>query len=196
MEYKTVLELKTLATERGLCGYSRLTTCELVQLLQREDHEPMDIHLPSDWLKYDQYADSEFPVHFSDVSDNEYWKHRLQLKFGREQLNSKYIFITSSALDIIQSSYYIHGPLSDENIFAVLYVSLCYGPYNSLFYIYICSFSTTLWFKKNAPTSADYNYDPVQSILIIFTKLFVNDHKSCLVVKFFTSPHICCHYTL
>ena len=54
----------------------------------------------------------------------------------------------------------------------------------------------TLWFKKNAPTSADYNYDPVQSILTIFSKLFVNDHKSCLVVKFSTSPHICCHYTL
>ena len=50
--------------------------------------------------------------------------------------------------------------------------------------------------KKNAPTLADYNYDPVQSILIIFSKLFVNDHKSCLVVKFYTSPHICCHYTL
>ena len=30
----------------------------------------------------------------------------------------------------MQSSYYIHGPLGDENIFAVLYVSLCYGPYN------------------------------------------------------------------
>jgi len=55
---------------------------------------------------------------------------------------------------------------------------------------------STLWFKKNAPTSADYNYDPVQSILIIFSKLFDNDHKSCLVVKFSTSPHICCHYTL
>ena len=54
----------------------------------------------------------------------------------------------------------------------------------------------TLWFKKNAPTLADYNYDPVQSILIIFSKLFDNDHKSCLVVKFSTSPHICCHYTL
>jgi len=26
----------------------------------------------------------------------------------------------------------------------------------------------TLWFKKNVPTLADYNYDPVQSILIIF----------------------------
>jgi len=50
--------------------------------------------------------------------------------------------------------------------------------------------------QKNAPTLADYNYDPVQSILIIFSKLFVNDHKSCLVVKFSTSPHICCHYTL
>jgi len=50
----------------------------------------------------------------------------------------------------------------------------------------------TLWFKKNAPTLADYHYDPVQSILIIFSRLFVNDHKSCLVVK----PHICCHYTL
>ena len=54
----------------------------------------------------------------------------------------------------------------------------------------------TLWFKKNAPTLADYNYEPVQSILIIFSKLFINDHKSCLVVKFSTSPHICCHYTL
>jgi len=31
--------------------------------------------------------------------------------------------------------------------------------------------------QKNAPTLADYNYDPVQSILIIFSKLFVNDHK-------------------
>ena len=50
--------------------------------------------------------------------------------------------------------------------------------------------------KKNAPTLADYNYDSVQSILIIFSKLFANDHKSCLVVKFSTSPHICCHYTL
>ena len=54
----------------------------------------------------------------------------------------------------------------------------------------------TLWFKKNARTLEDYNYDPVQSILIIFSKLFVNDHKSCLVVKLSTSPHMCCHYTL
>ena len=28
--------------------------------------------------------------------------------------------------------------------------------------------------KKNAPTLADYNYNPVQSILIIFSKLFTN----------------------
>ena len=28
--------------------------------------------------------------------------------------------------------YYIYGPLGDENIFAVLYVSLCYGPYTLL----------------------------------------------------------------
>ena len=41
MEMKTVFELKTLAKERGLHGYSRLTQRELVQLLQRE--EPMDI---------------------------------------------------------------------------------------------------------------------------------------------------------
>jgi len=27
--------------------------------------------------------------------------------------------------------------------------------------------------QKNAPTSADYNYDPVQSILIIFSKLLI-----------------------
>jgi len=69
-----------------LCGYSRLTRCELVQLLQREDHEPMDIDLPPDWLKYDEYADSEFLVHFSFINDDEYWKHRLQLKSEREQL--------------------------------------------------------------------------------------------------------------
>ena len=31
--------------------------------------------------------------------------------------------------------------------------------------------------QKNAPTLADYNYDPVQSILIIFSKLFVNNIK-------------------
>ena len=41
--------------------------------------------------------------------------------------------------------------------------------------------------QKNAPTLADYNYEPVQSILIIFSKLFPNDHKSCMVVKF--APH-------
>ena len=57
--------------------------------------------------------------------------------------------------------------------------------------LYQMHVDSTLWFKKNAPTSADYNYDPVQSILIIFSKLFVNDHKSCLVVKFSTSLHIC-----
>ena len=74
MEYKNVFELKTLAKERGLCGYSRLTRCELIQLLQREDHEPMDIDLPYDWHKYDEYADSEFLVHFSVVTDDEYWK--------------------------------------------------------------------------------------------------------------------------
>jgi len=63
MEMKTVFELKSLAKERGLHGYSRLTKRELVQLLQRQE-EPMDIDLPPDWLKYDGYADSEFLVHF------------------------------------------------------------------------------------------------------------------------------------
>jgi len=32
-------------------------------------------------------------------------------------------------VDIIRTLYYIQGALGDENIFAVLYVSLCYGPY-------------------------------------------------------------------
>ena len=68
--------------------------------------------------------------------------------------------------------------------------------YLELIHKFHLTLRTTLWFKKNAPTLADYNYDPVQSILIIFSKLFVNDHKSCLVVKFSTSPHMCCHYTL
>jgi len=78
-----------------LHGYSRLTKRELVQLLQRvepidllqREEEPMDIDLPPDWLKYDEYADSEFLVHFSSIGDDEYWKHRLQLKFGCHQLN-------------------------------------------------------------------------------------------------------------
>jgi len=41
MELKTVFELKTLAKERGMCGYSRLTKRELVQLLQSV--EPMHL---------------------------------------------------------------------------------------------------------------------------------------------------------
>ena len=73
---KTVFELKTLSKERGLYGYSRLTKRELVDLLQREE-EPMDTDLPSDWVRYDEYADSECLVHFSSVNDDEYWKHRL-----------------------------------------------------------------------------------------------------------------------
>jgi len=86
MEMKTDFELKTLSKERGLHRYSRLTRCELVQLLQREE-KPMDIDLPSDWVRYDEYADSEFIVHFSFINDDEYWRHRLQLKFGCQQLN-------------------------------------------------------------------------------------------------------------
>jgi len=43
MELKIVFELKTPAKDRGLCGYSKLTRCELIRLLQREYHEPMDI---------------------------------------------------------------------------------------------------------------------------------------------------------
>ena len=70
------------------------------------------------------------------------------------------------------------------------------APYRAVHAVHTRLQYSTLWFKNNAPILADYNYDPVQSILIIFSKLFVNDHKSCLVVKFFTSPHICCHYTL
>jgi len=129
MELKTVFELKTLAKERGLCGYSRLTKRELVQLLQRaepmdllkREEEHMDIDLPPDWLKYDEYTNLEFLVHFSFIKDDEYWKHRLQLKFGREQLNvyngtfkqqfNKKILNLFSLLnvrqDVLNSVYYI-----------------------------------------------------------------------------------------
>ena len=47
----------------------------------------MDIDLPSDWVRYDEYTDSEFLVHFSYVNDDDYWRYRLQLKFGCHQLN-------------------------------------------------------------------------------------------------------------
>jgi len=87
MEMKTVFELKTLAKERGLHGYSRLTRCELVQQLLQREEEPMDTDLPSDWVRYVEYADSEFLVHISFINDDEYWKHRLLLKFGCKQLN-------------------------------------------------------------------------------------------------------------
>jgi len=48
-------------------------------------------------------------------------------------------------MGIIPSSYYIHGPWRDKNVFAVLYASImgitrCYK--TIVFYIYICSFST------------------------------------------------------
>jgi len=47
----------------------------------------MDIDFSPNWLEYDEYADSEFLLFFSDVNDDEYWKYRLQLTFEREQLN-------------------------------------------------------------------------------------------------------------
>ena len=83
------------SSKSGLYGYSRLTKRELVELLQRvepvdllqREEEPMDIDLPSDWVRYDGYADSEFLVHVSYVNDDEYWRYRLQLKFGCHQLN-------------------------------------------------------------------------------------------------------------
>ena len=42
--------------------------------------------------------------------------------------------------------------------------------------------------QKNAPNLADYNYDPVQSILIIFGKLFANDHRKLSGGKIFHLP--------
>ena len=66
--------LKTLSKKLGLWRTSN-------KLLQHYT----DIEFPP--LKYDEYADSEFLVYFSDVTDDECWKHRLPLKFGPEQLN-------------------------------------------------------------------------------------------------------------
>ena len=47
--------------------------------------------------------------------------------------------------------------------------------------MFVCCLLLHCGSKKNAPTLADNNYDTVQSILIIFSKLFVNDHKSCAI---------------
>ena len=45
----------------------------------------------------------------------------------------KYSSPQDSTVDIKHSPHYIHGPRGDDNIFAVLYVSLCYyGPYTLL----------------------------------------------------------------
>ena len=112
---KTVFELKTLAKERGLYGHSRLTKRELVELLQRV--EPMDIGLPSDWVRYDGYADSEFLAHFSYVNDDDYWRYRLQLKFGCHRLNvyngtfkqqfiKTFINLLNVRNDVLNSVYY------------------------------------------------------------------------------------------
>jgi len=59
-------------------------------------------------------------------------------------------------------------------------------------------FNYSLFFHMKGITSNKVDNPAYYSTdnLIIFSKLFVNDHESCLVVKFSTSPHICCHYTL
>ena len=64
------------------------------------------------------YADSEFLVRFSYVNDDEYWEHRLQLKFGCHQLNvyngifrqqfikkSLNLFSLSNVRDVLNSVY-------------------------------------------------------------------------------------------
>ena len=59
-------------------------------------------------------------------------------------------------MDIIRTLYYIQGALGDENIFAVLYVSLCYGPYHcyktTVFYTFI-----TVWTVVQAVLTATFN---------------------------------------
>ena len=55
-----------------------------------------------------------------------------------------------------------------------MYQTQCPGGVSQMYFDVHCG-------SKNAPTLTDYNYDPVQSILIIFSKLFVNDNKSCAI---------------
>ena len=40
--------------------------------------------------------------------------------------------LSHRAMDIIRAVKCIHGPCCDKNIFAVMYVSLCDGPYTLL----------------------------------------------------------------
>ena len=54
----------------------------------------------------------------------------------------------------------------------------------------VCTYNIHCGSKKNAPTLADYNYDPIQSIFIIFSMLFANDHKSLSGGKIF---HLTAH---
>ena len=119
------------------------------------------------------------------------WLWQLKTCINVGEPNSRLSVIPQYYCGICSLAISLGCKWNSTKIFATVFL-LCTS-YKGLWKI---AFSTYSVVQKNAPTSADYNYDPVQSILIIFSKLFVNNHKSCLVVKFSTSPHICCHYTL
>ena len=48
-----------------------------------------------------------------------------------------------------------------------------------------CILISTLWLKKNAPTLADYNYDPVQSTF--YWSAIVNIALSCAIFELTTA---------
>jgi len=135
----------------------RLLVCEwqfVLQQARNDDYILQYILTIVDWYDKLYYQASEHPCvktkrwhdsechllwsvesHWNCIQDtyqSRTWSLHAWCEKQERSYNMAFLFNIYSALDIIQSSYYIHGPLCDENVFAVLYVSLCYGPYTLL----------------------------------------------------------------
>jgi len=89
-------------------------------------------------------------------------------------------------VDIIRTTYYIQGALGDENIFDVLYVSLCYG----LLHIVIKQQFFTFQFKCNDTVIQHTNFTPRKNehfdIWIAFVHGHIQELPLCKSILFLT----------